>query len=483
MKGHFQVTPSLSFSVSHGTLTLGSTSGLTFVSGLNGTASLTVTGSEPDLNSALNQLTYTPATGYTGADSLAIHFQALTGSFVAVPIFVNNWSQLTQSSATQVEQLEGGQAFDVTLQLPNGDLMLHQAGVSANWFELAPDSAGSYADGTWTQLAPMHVARLYFSSDVLPDGDVFVLGGEYASDGTVTISAQKGPQYSDSAEIFTPPSAANPQGSWAMAAPYPVIYRGLTFPNYPFPVNVALAGDQPSEVLPNGNVLVGNIFNSGTQIYDPATNAWLAGPQKAHPDDQSEEESWVKLADGDILTYDIWSSITDQTPEAELYEPPTASNPAGQWIATNDTGLRLLTTNATGDELGPALIGVRGGDAMFFGANGLTEIYDPVTNAWSHGPQLPSVLLPGPHGTMRETQLTMGDAPGAVLPNGDDLLALSPSVYVNNLGVAQYPAQPRSTNMIRRTMFSRMSRILNSFRSTRTAILIRCWFCRPDRSC
>ena len=441
LRGRSAPSPSLSLSVSHGTLTLGSTTGLTFTSGSNGTRSLTVSGSETSLNAALNGLTYAPATGYTGDDSLVINFHALAASSATVSLFVDNWSQLTDSSFTQLQGLAGAtQAFDVTLQLSNGDLMLHSAGVSANWFELAPDNAGSYADGTWTQLAPMHVARLYFSSDVLPNGDVFVLGGEYASDGTVTINPQNGPQYSDSAEIFTPPSAANPQGSWAMAAPYPVIYRGLTFPNYQFPVNVALAGDQPSEVLPNGDVLVGNIFNSGTQIYDPATNQWLPGPQKVHSDDESSEETWVKLANGDILTYDIWSSITDGQAEAELYEPPSASNPAGQWVDASSGHLHILSTNATGDELGPALIGVRGGDPMFFGANGMTEIYDTTTNSWVKGPRLPSVLLPGPDDTMVETQLTMGDAPAAVLPNGDDLLALSPSVYIDNAGNEQFPS-------------------------------------------
>ena len=42
-----------------------------------------------------------------------------------------------------------------------------------------PDSHGSYVDGTWTRLASMHEPRLYYASAVLPDGDVFVAGGEY----------------------------------------------------------------------------------------------------------------------------------------------------------------------------------------------------------------------------------------------------------------------------------------------------------------
>jgi hypothetical protein len=63
---------SLTLSVSHGTLTLATTSGLTFTSGSNGSALFTVTGTVTNLNAALNGLTYQPTAGYSGSDSLAI---------------------------------------------------------------------------------------------------------------------------------------------------------------------------------------------------------------------------------------------------------------------------------------------------------------------------------------------------------------------------------------------------------------------------
>ncbi|HEV8067039.1 MAG TPA: hypothetical protein VGP76_04830, partial [Planctomycetaceae bacterium] len=63
---------SLTLSVAHGTLTLATTSGLTFTTGSNGTASFTVTGTVTNLNAALNGLTYTPTAGYTGSDSLSV---------------------------------------------------------------------------------------------------------------------------------------------------------------------------------------------------------------------------------------------------------------------------------------------------------------------------------------------------------------------------------------------------------------------------
>jgi len=63
---------SLTLSVGDGTLTLGSTSGLTVVSGANGSSSITVSGTLSNLNTAVNGLVYTPGSGFTGSDSLSI---------------------------------------------------------------------------------------------------------------------------------------------------------------------------------------------------------------------------------------------------------------------------------------------------------------------------------------------------------------------------------------------------------------------------
>jgi hypothetical protein len=62
----------LALSVSDGTLALGSTSGLTVVSGTNGSSSITVSGTLSELNAALAGLVYAPDSGYGGADSLSV---------------------------------------------------------------------------------------------------------------------------------------------------------------------------------------------------------------------------------------------------------------------------------------------------------------------------------------------------------------------------------------------------------------------------
>jgi hypothetical protein len=62
----------ITLSVSHGTLKLSGTGGLTPVAGANGSASMTYKGTLASLNTALNGLTYNPASNYSGADTLSI---------------------------------------------------------------------------------------------------------------------------------------------------------------------------------------------------------------------------------------------------------------------------------------------------------------------------------------------------------------------------------------------------------------------------
>src|SRR5207249_3376938 len=66
-------TLQVTLSVDHGTLTLGSTTGLTFTTG-DGTAdaSMTFRGTQSAINAALDGLTYAPAANYNGPASLTI---------------------------------------------------------------------------------------------------------------------------------------------------------------------------------------------------------------------------------------------------------------------------------------------------------------------------------------------------------------------------------------------------------------------------
>ncbi len=118
--------PSLSLSVSEGTLTLASTSGLTFSSGANASSSMTVVGSPQDVNAALNGLIYTPNALYSGSDSLQLLVtdtdDGLTAS-AAVPLTVNAPPGVTAPAAATV--LAGG-----SLTLSPGSISVTDAAAS-----------------------------------------------------------------------------------------------------------------------------------------------------------------------------------------------------------------------------------------------------------------------------------------------------------------------------------------------------------------
>ena len=75
-------TMSLQLSVSNGSLTLASTTGVTVSPGTNGSASFTATGTLADLNTALDGLVYAPTSNFNGTDTLTlvIDDQGNTGS-------------------------------------------------------------------------------------------------------------------------------------------------------------------------------------------------------------------------------------------------------------------------------------------------------------------------------------------------------------------------------------------------------------------
>lgn len=389
---------SVSVSVAQGTLTLGSTTGLTFDVGSNNSSSMTFSGTLANMNAALSGLVYTPNAAFSGSDSLAISIVDSADNLSASASVALTVTSLWTDMSNPVPNSDG---VGVTLLLPNGDLLTHggAGGDSTTWYLVTPDSTGNYVNGTWTQAASMNVGRLYFGSDVLPNGNVFVVGGEYATDGTYD-----GQQLlSNSAEIYNP--AAN---KWTQVASSPLPY----------------VGDESTEVLPDGNIMVGDIFDNGTEIYDPTTNTWSAGATKVY-DDRSDEEGWVKLPNGDILTYDIFASIAANKFLAEIYNP-TTNTWSDASTSANGQPLPLLSTAATGYESGLGIM-LPDGQAMWVGTNGNVVFYNYQTNSWTIGPSLPVVNIDG-----TPTQLTVGDAPGAVLPNGNVLMSLSPAVDDDN---------------------------------------------------
>ena len=303
----------------------------------------------------------------------------------AAPVQAGSWTTL----ANNIPDPDGAQ---VMLLLSDGTVMTRGGGPNASklWYQLKPDSTGSYVDGAWSSLASMGLERLFFSSDVLPSGKVFVVGGEY--------SGPAGDQnFTKTGEIYDPVS-----NSWSSIA---------NFPNQIF-------GDDPTTVLPDGRILAGYIAGPQSFIYDPAANIWTQTGTKLR-NDQSNEESWVKLPDGSILSYDVFSSSATGVGHAQRYIPLQ-----GTWVDAGTLPF-VLSTDALGSELGPAFL-LPDGRALFFGANGNTAYYTPSTNTWAAGPVVPNGL-------------GCTDDPGAMLPNGHVLIAVSPQGTPDANGNLQFP--------------------------------------------
>src|SRR5579884_160516 len=205
---------------------------------------------------------------------------------------LSTWTPLSNMPADYVGTM---------MLLPNGTVMAQgqgNNGVSNTWYQLTPDATGNYAKGTWSQLASMSLERLYYASNVLPSDNVLVLGGEY--------SGPNGNQnLTNTGEIYD--ALTN---TWSATA---------NFPQTKF-------GDDPSALLSNGQVLCGYVLGAATYLYDPGSNTWSQTGTKLYSD-RSDEEGFVSLPDGSVLSYDVFSSVSNGTFQAQRYVLST-----GAWV-------------------------------------------------------------------------------------------------------------------------------------------------------
>ena len=272
--------------------------------------------------------------------------------------------------------------------LSDGSVMVQSGGVTNQFKRLTPDATGSYTNGAWSNLASSTKSRLLNGQNVLPSGKVLVLGGTYTNPLNPTLATNN-----NTGEIYDP--VAN---TWTPIA---------SFPQGQF-------GDGPTIVLPNGKVLAGYINGPQTYLYDPVANTWTPTGTKLHSD-SSNNENWVLLSDGSVLSYDASGSG-----KAQRYVSAT-----GTWVDAGSVPV-ALTGSTYGNLLGPATL-LPDGRAFFVGANGNTAIYTPTTNTWLAGPVLPAGI--GADST-----------PGVMLPNGHFLFAAdSPGVDKFNNHVANGP--------------------------------------------
>jgi hypothetical protein len=271
--------------------------------------------------------------------------------------------------------------------LTDGTVMVQDLGPtsagSSNWWRLTPDSTGSYADGTWSQLAslPSYYTPGAYAAAVLPDGRLAIEGGEWIND--VLTWTNLGAIYDPLANAWTmvsPPSGGT--GDWTKI------------------------GDAPSVVLADGRWLVGDSgsWTKADAIFDPKTLTWAAttGPGKSIG---NAEAGFTLLPGGKVLTVDaLPSACTTRT--TEILDPATLD-----WSSAGTTPAPLVTCSA--QEIGPQIL-MYNGEVFVEGGTDATALYHTGTGTWSSGPNFPVVSGLQQHAP---------DAGAALLPNGDVFLA------------------------------------------------------------
>jgi hypothetical protein len=357
-------------------------------------------------------------------------------------------------------------SIQLMILMTDGSVMVHTFDDIQTWVKLTPDAKGSYINGTWKTLGKMITPRLYFASQVLQNGNLWVMGGEYTG-------PFQDANWGSQAEIYDPL-----KNRWSEAASYPPqkgcgdvpvtsnvtltagsatvggIYstyrilpgwtvRGAGIPakttvvKVDSPTSVTLSakatasgpaaaqfvgeptscfGDDPSILVPGHKILTGNLLGPETYLYSIADNTFTPTGSKVY-NDSSDEEGWSVLPSGQILNYDLFQSIATNTGYAEKYTPAT-----GLWTSVSPADgtargtLPVLSDPQLGFELGP-ILRLLDGQTLVIGANQHTALYTPWANSWAPGPDMRADLT-GPGGTIKNALFGADDAAAAILPNG-----------------------------------------------------------------
>src|SRR5690349_13322052 len=214
---------------------------------------------------------------------LALAIAAGAPAILSPAARAQTWTRLTHDAPGTI---------NLMLLLPDGTVMAAKNYDIANttpsniWYRLTPDANGSYANGTWSTLAPMQRTRLYYPSQVLRDGRVFVAGGEYGTGGPY-------------AEVYNPLT-----NTWSDITPPAALWSTANNNFY----------DCNSEILPDGSVLTMPVVPHASGIglvYNPATNSW-ANAGHLFRGTYQDEASWVKLPDNSILTIDPFGTFSER---------------------------------------------------------------------------------------------------------------------------------------------------------------------------
>ncbi len=282
---------------------------------------------------------------------------------------------------TAVANPAPNQNMGVMLLMTDGTVICHNATGGAygtGWDKLTPNAQGSYVNGTWSVAASMINDRLFFSTQVLQNGNVYAAGGEYGN------GAYHSEVYNPIGNTWT--ASGNPPGGWN-------IYDGN------------------SEILANGDVLEGPQIGANPSFdclyWNHVSGAYTIAPSSSVPNNCNHDEAaWLKLPDNSILFVGRASTRSTRYIPSLATWVTDATVPVNLWDGADEAGSAFMLPN---------------GKAIFLGALGHNAIYTPSGNntpgTWAVAADFP--VLGG-------NQMVPNDASAAMMVNGHILCAVSP---------------------------------------------------------
>ena len=254
----------------------------------------------------------------------------------------------------------------------------------------------------------MNISRAFHNLVRLQDGRFMAIGG---TSGPFGSPGNYYTQLLDSAEIYDPAT-----GTWTLTAPMSEHRGGANATLLP-DGRVIVAGGSKG----NGNNQLGAVTDllstslRSSEIYDPVTNTWTAGPNLSEP---KAGAGAITLTDGrwmiagGITYFTIFGiPIPDFSDVISIYNPATNSFTSG---GTMREKRALFNMSLLGN--GKVFIGGgAGGDILNIGPIANTEVYNPASNSSSNKPNLSKASCFGVAVTLKDGRVMfVGGAEGTI---------------------------------------------------------------------
>lgn len=292
----------LTLSVQHGSLTLGQTAGITFVSG-TGTndAQMVIRGTQAALNAAINGLTYTPASTYRGTDTLSMTVNDLGNTGSGGPLSANGGVAIVVQPASQRLSLTapsnqpstnftatfssgGGNPLAFTDVYAENPMLSVSISTSNGTISLASTSGLTFTSGTGTG------SSMSFSG-TLDNVNAALNGATYngsMSDGSLSIVGSDPPRDGTSAQTVSGQVAIS-QPPVYPAPPTPVIEPEIIKKSQDGGVPIIISAQLPPPVLAVINKTPARGDKHGDQVLAaPFVNPLSQDPQSASKKDRHD---------------------------------------------------------------------------------------------------------------------------------------------------------------------------------------------------